>query len=169
MRNKKAAIIGSLTITCVLIISIIFFFAFKEEKEIQRFEKEFGLAMPEETRVIFSEDDHGALGDGTLLYIYQLSPTGMDEFVRQERVKHWPALPFDGKLSAGLMRIVKGVSAPEISNHMRFDSKNGYYLVRNRYDKPLKGYDFQDISYSNIIIAIVDLGNKRIYYFTCDM
>ncbi|HEX2946072.1 MAG TPA: hypothetical protein VHT96_08955 [Clostridia bacterium] len=170
MKAGKPIIISGAVIALVIMTFCISFFLLSgPDKEIRRFEKEFGLKMPEETRVIFSEDDHGALGDGTSLFIYQLNTADMSEFIKQEEVRYWWNLPFDEKMSLGITNKLKGVSSAGISSNIRFDAKKGYYLLKNRYGKTLKGYNFEDNSYSNIIIGIVDLDNNKIYYSTLDM
>ena len=109
-RKKLVYSIGILASIIIILILALFLFCQKTNKERLRFEEEFGLELPEETRVIFSEDDHGAMGDGIRLYIYQLTTSSMIEFRKQDGLKFWWLLPFDKKLSLGLLDILKGVS-----------------------------------------------------------
>lgn len=62
-------------LTVVILIFILCYGAFmKPDRRIQRFQEEFELTLPTETKVIFAERDYGAMGDGFCFYIYQLSP-----------------------------------------------------------------------------------------------
>jgi len=140
-------------------------------KEIRRFEETFGLNLPKAASVIFSEDTHGARGDGVRLYIYQINSKDMAEFIKQKELNIWLYLPINETLYAGVLRRINGLSSGKIEYAIRsgLDCKLGYYFIRNRHYIPLKGYDFSDISYYNIIIGIIDLDKNKIYYYTYDM
>lgn len=86
-------------------------------KEIRMFEKVFGLRMPEETNIIFSEEYYGAMGDGDRLYIYQLSSKGMEQFTEQRMLAGWYDLPFSEIVSEELWEKIKGAVTKYIFSH----------------------------------------------------
>jgi hypothetical protein len=165
-KMKKTKII--ISVFGIVIVLIILFSLFRTNKEVKMFEEEFGLSLPAETNIIFSESDYGAMGDGTRLYIYQIGSDDMKKLVRQNELNNWYKLPFNNKLSVELRERVDGLSNKKIANAIKFDLQKGYYIVKNRYNKPLKGYDFSDLSYNNIIIGVIDLEKDKIYLYTWD-
>jgi len=174
-KRNRFYIVARLLIFTTLAITSIFLIIrsnlSRTNKEIRRFEKTFGLDLPESTSIIFSEDTHGALGDGNRLYIYQINQKDMMEFIKQSGLRMWSLLPINEELYTGLYKRINYPSNKKIADAIKpgLDCKFGYYLIRNEYNKPLKGYDFRDLSYYNIILGIINLKNNQIYYYTFDM
>lgn len=133
------------------------------------FEDEFGMSLPNETNVTFSESDYGAMGDGTRLYVYQIAAKDVENFSAQNSLGGWFKLPFNKELVKGLHEKVNGLASEKIAHAINFGSQKGYYIVKNRYNRPLAGYHFDDLSYSNIIIGIIDTEKNKIYLLTWDM
>lgn len=150
-----------------ILISLYIFF--NTQKEIRWFEDEFAIKLPQKAEVIFSEDTHGAMGDGVSLYIYQISSYDMPEFLNQSNISNWHYLPLNSELLLGLQGMIKGVSSEKITSSMNLSAQKGYFYIKNRYNKPLKFYNFQDPSFKNIVIGIIDLDKNKIYYFTLDI
>ncbi len=109
------------------------------------------------------------MGDGVSLYIYQISSYDMPEFLNQSNISNWHYLPLNSELLLGLQGMIKGVSSEKITSSMNLSAQKGYFYIKNRYNKPLKFYNFQDPSFKNIVIGIIDLDKNKIYYFTLDI
>ena len=169
MKKKNTLIAVVLTAAGILVLSAALFLPPKRSREVRRFEDEFGLNLPGNTEVVFSEDHYGAMGDGSRLYIFQLGAEDMKQFSKQGKLCTWAALPFIEDLSKSLRKGVDGLSSRTISEAMKLDAQKGRYIVKNRYNRPLKGYDIYDKSYYNIVIGIVDTEKNRIYFYTWDM
>lgn len=158
-----------LTLIVIGVLTLLIFLLFSgESKEIRRFEEEFSLNLPDNAEVVFSEDTHGAMGDGASLYIYQLDKEEMSRFLNQSNIANWSYLPLESQLFIKLSDIIKGVSGERIAVSLDLGSQKGYCLIKNRYNLPLKFYDFQDISFNNVIIGKIDLDSNKIFYFTWD-
>lgn len=169
MRKKKSSFVIIGIIAVIFILITWFVLQPKTDKRIQWFEDEFGLNLPKDTEIVFSQDDYGAMGDGYRLYVYQLTPNGMNTLLNYKKLGNWSALPIKDKMAKGLYEQIDGLSNSKITHAIDLNTKNGYYIIKNRYNKPLGGYDFQDESYYNVIIGIIDTKNNKIYYCTWDM
>ena len=171
MRSMNRIWIGVIASGILLFSAFFILHAFlpKTDKGVERFEKEFGLDLPGDTKTIFHTDDYGAMGDGYRLYVYQLTAKGMTAFVNDKQLGNWDSLPMKDNLIEGVHDKIDGLSHSTITHKIDLHAKKGFYLIKNRYDKPLKGYDFEDLSYNNIIVGIIDIKANKIYFCTWDM
>lgn len=144
---------------------------FKTDSRIQSFQKEFDLTLPEDTQVIHSEDDYGAMGDGFLLYIYQLSPQEMDALLKNRSLSRWHPLPFDKTLAALINERVDAFISSDMVKKIDFNIQNGYYIFRNTGDPQtsLSSGDSMNTPYPNVVFGIIDIQKNIIYYCTWDM
>ncbi|WP_342415945.1 hypothetical protein NST83_24175 [Paenibacillus sp. FSL R10-2782] len=168
MRNKKLIIFGLIV---VLILAALFYGSFyKKNKEVEWLYDRLGVQLPKETRIWFSDESYGALGDGYRLYIYQISSEEMEELTKRGTLNNWSKLPLPTELSEPLFEKIKGITNEEIANLLPFKGTKGYYTIRNnRTNSLIMSRDVYDFSYNNVIISMTNLENNRIYFLSYDM
>lgn len=143
----------------------------KPDGRIQEFQEEFDLTLPNGTKLIHSEKNYGAMGDGFSLYLYQLPPDEMNSFIKDNTFSCWHPLPFGAPLVKLINERVHSFTTADSVRKINFDIQNGYYIFRNSSlpTIPLHPDDPKPQSYSNIVFAVLDIENNRIYYCTWDM
>ena len=136
MRTKRK-LSFIMVLTAVTLISILCYAAFmKPDRRIQRFQEEFGLTLPAETKVIFAERDYGAMGDGFCFYIYQLPPQEMSLLLQEKSLSRWRPLPLDSSLTVLINERVNAFTSSDMVKEIDFNIQNGYYIFRNTGNPP---------------------------------
>ena len=171
MRTKRK-LSFIMVLTAVTLISILCYAAFmKPDRGIQRFQEEFGLTLPTETKVIFAERDYGAMSDGFCFYIYQLPPQEMSLLLQEKSLSRWRPLPLDSSLTVLINERVDAFTSSDMVKKIDFNIQNGYYIFRNTGNPQasLSSGNSMDTPYPNAVFGIIDLQNDTIYYGTWDM
>jgi len=167
-KNKKRI----LTIIGIIILILIIWYALipKTDKRILRFEDEFGFNLPKDTKIIFSDSDYGSMGDGIRLYVFQLTASEMKPLITYKKIGGWYPLPINKEMAEGLHQHVDGLSSSRLTNKIDFNIQKGYYIIKNStYNRPLLKYNFDDQSYYNVVIGMIDTQKNLIYFCTWDM
>lgn len=170
MKRKKVYSITGLFI--ILIVSILCYNAyFKTDSRIEKFQKEFGLPLSQNTSILHSEDDYGAMGDGFLLYIYQLSPQEMETLLQNDALRSWRPLPFRAPESVLIPERVESFTSSDMVKKINFQMQNGFYIFRSTTipKSPAEISVPSDAPFPNAMFGIIDTQTNRIYYGTWDM
>lgn len=144
---------------------------FKTDSRIEHFQKEFDLTLPEGTQVIHSEDDYGAMGDGFLLYIYQLSPQEMETLLQDDALRSWRPLPFRAPESVLIPERVESFTSSHMVKKIDFKMQNGFYVFRSSTfpRSPAEPNVPSDAPFPNAMFGMIDTQKNTIYYGTWDM
>lgn len=149
-------------------------------KELERFEAQFYMKMPQDAGVVFSERDYGWMGDGHLLYIYQLNAGDMEAFLQQGALNGWSELPVSKKWGKELEGSIDTFFSAEAKAEMNLKSRRGYYIVKNNtdpfrekqnyaqraYEKERYGWDYDLLN--NVAVGMVDLVTNKVYFYKWD-
>lgn len=172
MKSTKTKLLIYITISLLVVtIASTCVWLYISTKEIRRFETRLGISLPLDTQVLFSEYDYGAMGDGSSLTIYRLNPDELQKLIQQNHIDHWPQLPIEQTLSTGIYKRFSGIAKGKINtaNLLNLNADYGYYMIKNKHDKPLGQYDERNKNYFNIILGIINCKTNTIYLLTWDI
>lgn len=164
---KKKIIIYVFIITILMTGVFFIHYYSNSNKIIRNFEKTFQLTLPRDTNIIFSQNNHGALGDGVSLYIYQIDSSRIHKLLSQSSFTQWRSMPMNPDMYLEIYERIEGMPALEMHMGKTYHIK-GYYRIKNIHDIPLKENEFLDYSYNNIVIGIIDIENSLVYYLKLD-
>ena len=171
MTNRQKSI-TLISVTIVLISFTIVAYMVNIEKskvpiEITNFENTFQAKLPKDTSVLFSHYDYGAMGDGSLLYVYKLND--VNSFVNQFHLQGWSKLPINTELANSMQQRID-VSGDEVSQLLQLKSiKNGYFLLENSEGMPIHKIEPNSGSkYNNGILGVINTASNLIYFYQWD-
>jgi hypothetical protein len=167
MKKSKIVLFAAMALIVTLVALYFHYRHIREStKEIRRFQSEFGFALPEDSKVIFSKNLSGWFGDGEILYVYQLSKTDMDTLTEKSRLAGWSTLPFDAE-QVMIFKEKIGINDEEVSRYMPYGLPQGWGLIKDR----RRGYEGQTMtttsfmSYTNFTIGLIDPKTNRVYCY----
>ncbi|WP_150267506.1 hypothetical protein [Paenibacillus tepidiphilus] len=168
MRNKKWI---TLAVVLSLIIMVALYVGYpKNSKELDYFHDEFGLQLPKDTKVLFSQKSYGAMGDGYRLYVYQIPAESMKDSIGKEALTNWFELPLPSDYVATLSQKIGGITDEETASLVPLAANKGYYTIRNNQTNALiTGTDVFDFSYNNVLIGILSAEDHKVYLLSYDM
>ena len=168
MKNTMKIMIGFVTL--IILFAVFYGGYFKNDKEIEFFKDKFGIQLPKESEIVFSDESYGALGDGYRLYIYQVPSKSIKDIVEKGLVRHWSELPIPSDFTASFSKKIRAITNETASRLLTLDAARGYYLMRNNQSNAsITGTNVFDSSFDNVMLGIINLDNNRIYVLSYNM
>lgn len=155
--NKKIVVIIILLGLIIAIMSITNHIN-NYNKEFKMFHRYFGITLPDDTTILFTKNTYGALGDGELLTVFQLSNDGFKEIFPP--LENWANLPINDDLKKILY---KAIIDNEIFENIDLDVNHGYWRFTNKIGVK------EENRYRNFALCIIDKEQRKVYFYRLDM
>lgn len=170
--NKYRTMILSLLI--VTLLCILYNIWYAKPEEVKKFEETFQIELPKDTEILFSEDTHGAFGEGETLVILDIGATGIETIGKYVRQNNWASLPLPENIRKRVfVELRANFGEKDAINLLNksMETMAGYYSIENRNLRDLDGVDretFWESYQINVTLAMLDIENSLIYYVVLD-
>ena len=167
----KAKYITRAAATALVLVLVAFlcyeWHTWKSTREIRRFQAEFGLTLPTDSRIVYSEKELAWDGGGELLYVYQLNDEAISALVQQGEQNGWSALPFPME-QVTLLQNKINVAAGALAHNLPYALTKGLGIAIDRphVQGRMSAADYSP--YTNFTIGLVDPDTNRVYCYAYD-
>ena len=166
--KKSFLFSGILVVGILALLVMIWLPSYRKNRDLGRFYGEFGFSLPVDTNVLFKKIQFGAMGDGSSLVIYQLSPDKMKKFTKISILKTWSELPINKEVYTELVGKISN-SDEEVTRHLSLGWQDGFYYIKDRflsYDPESKAkYGDESYRFQNFTLGIIDMKDNKIYLY----
>lgn len=168
MKAKSIARAAAAVLVLVLVAFLYHeWHTWKSTRELRRFQAEFGLILPADSRIVVSEKKRHWDGGGELLYVYQLSDEAISALVQQGKQSGWSALPFQME-QVTLLQDKLNVAAGALGQNLPYALTKGLGIAIEHPRVQGRVTAANLSPYTNFTIGLIDPDTNRVYCYAYD-